>query len=52
MVMFQDLTLMQKSLASKQPDPVVSTNQVTVTEPSAQFLQLIPSDGRLEAQPL
>ncbi|KAM0822699.1 hypothetical protein ACQ4PT_071342 [Festuca glaucescens] len=34
LVMFQDLTLMQKPLASKQPDPVVSTNQVIITEPS------------------
>jgi len=32
LVMFQDLTLMQKPLASKQPDPVISTNLVTVTE--------------------
>ncbi|KQK22308.1 hypothetical protein BRADI_1g66400v3 [Brachypodium distachyon] len=36
LVMFEDLTLMQKSLASK-PDPVVARNHVTVGEPSAQF---------------
>ncbi|CAM0872544.1 unnamed protein product [Alopecurus aequalis] len=34
LVMFQDLTLMQISLATKQPELVVSTNQVTVTEPT------------------